>query len=376
MSTASTVRKFLFPLHLWSGLILGIVIVLIGLSGSIGVFAPLFSEPPAVQVTAADIPALNNGLAAARAAVGAPQWANASITLPKGSHDPVIISFGSKLPMVATDPGTGRVLATFSVKRPAWFTAILRFHGGLLVPGRAATVEGWFGLAMIFLGLTGLYLWWPKAGRWKYAFIVRRTAKGLRFHRELHAAAGIWTLVIYLLVTTTGLVYGFPETTDAVIKFVTGEADPRFQAHLEPPTVPASAGATIIGPDAAFAAANKASGRPALSLTMPGWKPGQPTLLPIIAQTDVGALNRIYLDPYHNTIIPNPDPPSNSAYNMVLTLVKLHIGYGFGPIYTVLVFISGLMPLIFFVTGVMMWLKKRRARLAMNQPIPDSAMEG
>ncbi|HWY62177.1 MAG TPA: PepSY-associated TM helix domain-containing protein [Rhizomicrobium sp.] len=375
MSTASTVRKFLFPLHLWVGLTLGIVIVLIGLSGSIGVFDRLFSEPPTVQVTPASTPALNKGLAAARAAVGAPQWANASITLPKGVHDPVIISFGDQLPDVATDPSTGQVLATYIVREPAWFTAILRFHGGLLLPGpTGGIVEGWLGLAMIFLGLTGLYLWWPKTGRWKYAFIVRRTAKGLRFHRELHGAAGIWALVIYLLVTTTGLVYGFPETTDAVIKFVTGETNPRLHVH-KPPTVPTSAGAAIIGPDAALVTANKASGRPVLSLRMPGWKLGQPSLMPIIAQTDVGAMNRVYLDPYHNTIIPNPDPP-NSAYNMEAALVRLHVAYDFGPIYTVLVFISGLMPLIFFVTGVVMWLKKRQARLAMNQPIPDSAMEG
>ena len=57
------------------------------------------------------------------------------------------------------------------------------------------TFVGWLGVAMLVLGLTGLVLWWPKRGQWKYAFFVRRTATGLRFHRELHAATGIWIFV-------------------------------------------------------------------------------------------------------------------------------------------------------------------------------------
>ena len=31
---------------------------------------------------------------------------------------------------------------------------------------------------MCILGLTGLVLWWPKRGQWKYAFKVRAAAKG------------------------------------------------------------------------------------------------------------------------------------------------------------------------------------------------------
>ncbi|HVZ27480.1 MAG TPA: PepSY-associated TM helix domain-containing protein [Rhizomicrobium sp.] len=369
------VRKFLFQLHLWAGLTLGIVFMLIGLSGSVGTLDPLFqAHPPAVQVTPARTPALDKGLAAARATVQAPQSTGAAINLPDGSHDPVIIFFGDQLPVVATDPSTGKVLATFSAKEPAWFTAILDFHNGLLLPGRTGrTAEGWLGLIMIFLGLTGLYIWWPKAGRWKYAFIVRRTAKGLRFHRELHGAAGIWTLVIYLLVTTTGLFFCFAQA-QAVLTFVTGEEGQHFLEAT--PIATASAVGELIGPDAVLAAASKASSQPFKLLKMPGWEPGQPSLLPVIARTGVGPWTDVYLDPYHGTIIPNLQQPANKHTKLGLVLTDLHFGLGFGTVYRVLVFISGLMPLIFFVTGLMMWLKKRKSRLAMNQPMPDSVLEG
>ena len=49
---------------------------------------------------------------------------------------------------------------------------------------------------------------------------------------------------------------------------------------------------------------------------------------------------------------------------------RLHEAYGFGLIYQSLVFLSGFLPLIFFVTGIAMWWKKRQNRLAMNQPLP------
>ena len=321
------IRRFLFQLHLWSGLTLGIVFVLIGLSGSMEVFEPLFSEPPRVQVIPAATPALDKGLAAARAAVRVSPSTGATIVLPASMSDPVLNYFGDELPVVATDPGSGRVLATFNVKQPDWFTAILDFHNGFnFRSGRLP--EGWFGLGMVFLGLSGLYLWWPKAGRWRYGFIVRRGAKGLRFHRELHGAAGIWTLVIYLLITTTGLVYGFPETGGRLITFVTGQELPHYTEGT--PVVAAYDEAAFLGPDAALIAARKASNRAVQLLKMPSWKPGRPTLSPIIAQAGSGIGMRVYLDPYHGAVIPNPAPPPNNASKLAGAIENLHAGRHFG----------------------------------------------
>jgi uncharacterized iron-regulated membrane protein len=367
------VRIFLFQLHLWSGLILGIVFVLIGLSGSIAMFWPVFQAPPAVQVTAASTPALDKGLAAARAAARAPQWADATITLPDGSDKPVRINFGGQMPTVVTDPGTGRVLATYMPQAPAWFRAIEGFHSHLSIPN-GRFYEGWLGIIMAFLGLSGLYLWWPRPGQWKYGFIVRRKAKGLRFHRELHGAAGIWTLVIYLVVTVTGVAICFPVPSRAVVTFLTGEGmTPRSAAHR--PVVTALAGSALIGPEAALAAASKASDLPVVQLQMPGWMPGWPNLLAISASFGPAGMVPVYIDPYRGTVIANAGPPPNKADSIQRMMGRLHEANGLGPVYTVLVFISGLAPLIFFVTGLIMWLKKQQNRLAMSQPLPESIME-
>ncbi len=368
-------RKFLFQVHLWSGLILGIVFVAIGLSGSIAMFWPVFQAPPAVQVTAAAVPALDKALAAARAAVPVPADADTSIVLPAAADEPVRIHFGAPLgsgrnlpiPDIAADPASGRVLAIYTPQAPAWFRAIEGFHSHLSMPyGRF--YEGWLGVIMALLGLTGLYLWWPKAGQWRYGFIVRRKAKGLRFHRELHGAAGIWTLAIYMVVTVTGIGICFQPVNRAVITFLTGETGaPRYSARTPVVAAPASAAAPI-GPDAALAAARKVSERPVMQLQMPG-RPGKA----ISATFGPGSMVPVYVDPWRGTVIPNAGPAPNRADKVQGMMGRLHEAIGLGWIYAVLVFISGLVPLIFFVTGLIMWLKKRESRLAMNQPLPEAA---
>jgi uncharacterized iron-regulated membrane protein len=47
----------------------------------------------------------------------------------------------------------------------------------------------------------------------------------------------------------------------------------------------------------------------------------------------------------------------------------LHQGLLLGPVWRLLVFLSGLLPTLFLVTGILMWTTKYRRRLAMNAPL-------
>jgi uncharacterized iron-regulated membrane protein len=57
------------------------------------------------------------------------------------------------------------------------------------------------------------------------------------------------------------------------------------------------------------------------------------------------------------------------------TIEQLHGGAGFGPVWKFLVFASGFLPLIFVVTGFMMWLKKRQNRSAVKKPASVTVRE-
>lgn len=367
-----TIRNLLFLLHLWVGLVLGAAFVLIGLSGSIAMLRPLFLPQPAIQVTAAAVPALDKGLAAVRSAITVPPGAVTEITLPQQKNEGVGFHFrapyGSgqqiSLPDALTDPASGRLLATYQGDPPALFSAIADFHGHLLMRN-GRVLEGWLGVAMLVVGLTGFYLWWPRRGQWKFAFGVRRKARGLRFHRELHGAAGIWILAIFLLVTLTGTGICFSAFSRAVIGFaMEGQgAGPRAPQH--DPVVTAPPGAVAIGPDRALAAARPLTGdQPILSITIPE-NPDQV----IRVTAGLPGDTPVFVDPWRGTVVADPAPLSRVDIAQ-RAMGRLHEAIGTGPVYWLLLFASGLAPLLFFITGVVMWTKKRRNRLAMNRPLP------
>src|SRR5205085_7426138 len=70
---------------------------------------------------------------------------------------------------------------------------------------------------ILFLLLTGLYLWWPL----KRA-TIKRGAEGRRFWFDLHNAVGIFSLLFLLVLVLTGLVIGFEEQTTPLFYKMTG----------------------------------------------------------------------------------------------------------------------------------------------------------
>ncbi len=217
---------------------------------------------------------------------------------------------------------------------------------------------GWLGLAMVLLGLTGLVLWWPRRGQWKYAFIVRRTAKGLRFHRELHAMLGIWGFVVFIIVSFSGLVLAWPE--------VTGAQPAGFNPRAMPTVEPVE-GARRIGADRAAALALQAvPGGVLRSVTLPGRR-DQPVNVSLLSH---GAINAsVLIDPYRATVLTVRDP----SRSFMAWQRPVHQG-ALGPVWKFLVFLSGFLPTVFVITGIVMWAKKRKARIPMTAPVSDYAV--
>ena len=175
------------------------------------------------------------------------------------------------------DPVSGEVLGTRKAVLPPFLIFAHQLHGNFLM-GREAgrPIVGWLGVAMCLLGLSGLVLWWPKRGQWKYAFKVRRTATGLRFHRELHAATGIWIFLVFMAVSFSGVVIAWPQT----IGMLNGR--PRDAAHGR------AAGRQALGATEAVIAAQRAvPGLQPRSITIPA-RPDQPISVSYLSH---GAIN-------------------------------------------------------------------------------------
>jgi uncharacterized iron-regulated membrane protein len=76
----------------------------------------------------------------------------------------------------------------------------------------------------------------------------------------------------------------------------------------------------------------------------------------------------VFVDPRNGRIIETRDPRSYTVGERILAWQHaLHEGRGFGWSWRVLVFLSGFLPALFAVTGISMWLLKRRRRHAAAQ---------
>lgn len=364
-------------IHLWIGLLLCLPLGLLGVTGSILVFEheleDLFSGRPAHTLAHTLAAGESRSVAAIleSAKAAAPQGlVPGMVTLPGAPGEPATVRLtapgragpGGGGTTVTIDPVSLAVLET-SAPSPGLLRRIFLLHANLLIPDRTGReTVGWLGVAMLALGVTGLVLWWPRAGRWKAAFLVKRGARGVRLHRELHGAAGIWTLAVFIVVTFSGVYLVFPQTLNAAIGAVSPVRDLRAPVRVEPVRGGTPADADQVA-ELARAAVPGARirmiglpGRPDQAYRVTLVRPGHAEGAPAIAA---------FVDPWTARVVEVRDPAAYSAGETVAAWQRpLHAGQGLGWVWKILVFLSGILPPLFAVTGTALWLLKRRNRKA------------
>jgi uncharacterized iron-regulated membrane protein len=399
MSTSHAVRRTLFTIHMWVGLILGILLAALGLSGSLLVYddriADLIAPAPRATTAGDPLPLSMIQDIAGRAAEAGGAHGQMQIVLPDEPGRAISVRMGGLSPMgnmpgmgngngqhreggrrrrrdggdaqagggegprgnqlqIFIDPVSGEVLGTRKALLPPILTFAHQLHGNFMIgrDGRSWIV-GPLGVAMLVLGVTGLVLWWPRRGQWKYAFFVRRTATGLRFHRELHAATGIWIFVVFMAVSFSGVVIAWPQAFGM----------PQQGGRGAGPVVEEQDGKIIGATEAAIAALKALPGAQLRSITIPA-RPGQAINVQLLSH---GAINAtVTLNPYTGAVMQVRDPSTS----WVAWQRPVHQG-NLNPVWKFLVFLSGLVPALFVTTGLIMWAKKRKRRVPMTMLSED-----
>jgi uncharacterized iron-regulated membrane protein len=383
-----TFRQLLQEIHLWLGLILFLPLILLGLTGSVLVYHDDFpawfgSEGPRYDLapgTPAPIAAM---IVAASGAVG-PDVKPAAVSLPAAPGEPATIRFARANPggqgqgqaqgpaammgggQVKIDPVSLAVLDVQKGMRPGGaggFIGIMhQLHGSLMIPGIGRDIVGWLGVVMLFLGVSGLIVWWPRPGQWRQQLTIKRGATTQRFNRDLHNTFGFWGLSVFVIVSFTGLYIVYPQPINALVGLVAPVRDLRPNAVSVMP----QQGVAPIDVTAAIALAQSAV---APDLTLQGvflpQRPDQPYRLSYARADQESALfnTAVFVDPWAARVIELRDPRSLSAGDTFAFYQRpLHYGFGWGPFWQFLVFLSGLLPLLFSVTGLTMWWLKRRRR--------------
>ena len=397
-----TFRYWLQQFHLWIGLILLLPLVMMGVTGAVLVYGHDIEhllgqgEPTAKAVGEWRSP--GELVEAARAASNDPTRIPIAVRWPMEVGEPAAVRLSrpgmaneraqfrggqqgqgqgqaqGRVPtqspfagslQILVDPVSLQVLETQQAMT-GWLRFFHDLHGHLFIAGGLGReLVGWLGAALLVLGCSGLYLWWPRPGQWKAAFIVRRTAKGLRFNRELHGAVGIWSLVLFMLVNFTGVYLAFPQQISAAVNAVWPGRDMRaamFQARVEP-----MRGVQPVGVNEAVELARSKVPDGRFLNAFLSIRPDQAMRVGLVrADHAEGApIVTVIIDPFRKSVVDVFDPQTMSTGERIIAWQRaLHYGIGLGSGYKFLVFVSGVIIPVFAVTGFLMWWLKRRNRRA------------
>src|SRR4029078_152521 len=104
------------------------------------------------------------------------------------------------------DPPTGKVLGVVDF-RASLFGFLHVFHENLTIPEYSGRqIVGWAGGGMVVLSLTGIWLWWPRAGNFLRGLRWRRSP---HFTFNLHNFIGFWISLPLAVVSATGIYLSF-----------------------------------------------------------------------------------------------------------------------------------------------------------------------
>lgn len=360
MNGSHLVQRFLVLVHRYAGLVLALLLVPVGVSGALIVYFDEIdrTSTPALRTPVAEGPLrMEDVIRSARAAV--PTLVGPTrIQIPSEPGRPVVAAFtdasDEAFHEVMVDPVSAQVLHVRDTG-DALVWQLFTFHAELYAGPAAPWLMGAAGFGTVLLGISGLYLWWPRRGGWKRAFRVRRGDR-VRFNYDLHRVAGTIVSLVALELGLTGLLLTLPDLFR-----------PWLVAEEPPQTAPAPA--TCLGPadaDRAIAiASERFPGARVTALYPPRTEDGvyrvglrQPDELAYGA----GA-TRVAVDPRCSTVNDVFDPLDAPFGERIFSwLLPLHSGQFLGALGRALTFVVGLAFAVLAYTGFVTWLARRRMR--------------
>ncbi|MDD5271412.1 MAG: PepSY-associated TM helix domain-containing protein [Methylovulum sp.] len=370
MSKFYLTRALWLKIHLYLALIGGFFFALIGLTGSLSVYRAELDTWLNPQLTIGHPQAaylsLDKLVAAVKAAhperhgswtLEMPQSPDAMLTAWFEKPQETYFDYYAPL-MVSVNPYTGEV-----VDSRFWgqtlMTWLLDVHTQLRLDKFGWQLVGVLGGLLMLSVLSGLYLWWPIAGRWRQAFAVRQHLGVVRLLMDLHRWLGLLSAVALLILAFTGMQLSYPQ----LLESLTGAKDMGHGNNGKPVLSTARPNNRPVRLEEAEFIARGPFPRATLRrVTTPTGEDG--TYRINVRQT--GEINQkhpftmIWIDRWSGHIKTVRDPSLFSGGEKFMTWMwPLHTGEALGAGGRLVWFLAGLCPAFFYVSGLWHWLHRR-----------------
>ncbi|MDF3934921.1 sulfite reductase flavoprotein subunit alpha [Pseudomonas citronellolis] len=267
------------------------------------------------------------------------------------------------------DPYTAAFLPAPSGE--GFFMFVMQLHRFLALGEFGKQVTAACTLILIYFCLSGLYLRWPrKTLNWRAWLALDWRKKGRAFNWDLHAVAGTWCLAFYLMAALSGLYWSYDWYRGALFKLL--DDAPAGQQRQGPRG--GKRGETPKGPPleadiGAIWNTLKATAGPELeayNLRLPPVG-GQPATVfyRLHGAAHERAFNEMRIEPKSGRLLGDSRYTDSSFGKQLLTSVyALHVGSYFGLPGRILMMLASLSMPLFFITGWLLYLDRRRKKKA------------
>jgi uncharacterized iron-regulated membrane protein len=352
--------KTLLWLHRWAGLIAGIAIFVIAVTGCILTFENdidrhLNSELMLVRPGSSTVP-LWEAVASVRAAY--PDDPPLSLSFPqKPNHSLLVFLKSGKL--AAVDPYTGRLLGVRD-RFDGFARDVHLLHTRFMGGKTGEYIVGAFTVVTLLMAISGLVLWWPRK-----IFNVKVARSWRRVNFDLHNVLGFYSAAVLVVTCLSGIIIAYEEVTDPLVLKLNSKPAPR-PAQVSSTPIP---GAAPIGPDEAVRIGKEAMpGVFVSNVNLPA--PGQAVYRLSVKYPEdrtPGGRSRIALDQYSGAVLDLISTRNQELGTQILNLKRsLHTGDVFGGPSLAIVFLTSLMLAGQVVSGFLIWWKPGKFALAAN----------
>ena len=400
-------KKTFFQIHWFLGITAGLVLSIMGVTGAIYSYEQQILKwinTDSYTVQAQSGPKLSPAELYQHFKQQNPEMQINSVSLdasPTGSSTVNIAKEGARRGYnMMVNPYTAEVLP--EIKGREFFQFIQQLHRYLTMGPVGKQITGACALMLIFFVLSGLYLRWPKRHSVKQWLAVKPQLKGRNFIWDLHAVVGTWVVIFYLILACTGLYWSYDWWRNGMFKVLGVERpQPEMQQGQggrggaeqgRSASESRGEGAGERGPQSEGQRENRGEGREkgvddtllltALNKSWAGFQnefnDKYSTVTFNIPKKADGELKLSFTD----VEVQHERARNNATYNYqdaAFTLVEMyedkklnekimssmlpvHRGSFFGPIYQFFAMVASLLMPLFFITGWMLYLKRRKQK--------------
>lgn len=366
-------KKNWFKIHLILGVTAGVILLIIGLTGSILSFEKEILNVINKKSYIVEVPQANRLTTSQLLTQFKEKFPKAKIngiTFSQAKDSSVIINIAGGKGRAArrginyyVNPYTSEILP--SIQGHGFFKFIENIHRRLAMGEVGKQIVGASTLCLFLLMFSGVYLYWKKMKKSFFkSFTFSFDSKGRGFLASMHSSLGLWVIPMYLVVSITGLYWSYSWFNAGLYKIAGVEKPQRMKrdantqrgdknqkrvSYNEIENVVTLFNQNVPEYEKANLKFNSKKGIYTINYIDE-------------SSPHERARNTMSLDINSNKVV-SDEKFNTQPLNVQLmkSIYALHTGEYFGLAGKIIMFISSLLMVLFTVTGVMMYLKRKKS---------------